>query len=192
MCLQVRKHLESFNLNWFKDIVCGTGDGAPVMIRFGTLTPFPYLQCMNHGIHLAVMDVLYTKKPLEDDEVTEDGLSDDSDKEDSDMDSEDDERQDESVDYDLSSNAADAVKIMREIVKLFKYSPVRNSVLQAEAIKMIGKELKLKLDLKIRWNSLVTSIERYLRMSEVIRAALEKLDEADKFTDEHLETLKVD
>lgn len=40
------------------DIIGCTSDGAAVMVRFGSLIPSNHQQCMNHGIHLAVLDAI--------------------------------------------------------------------------------------------------------------------------------------
>lgn len=41
------------------DIISMSGDGAPVNIKFGSISS-PYFQlCLNHRIHLAVIKVFY-------------------------------------------------------------------------------------------------------------------------------------
>lgn len=44
-----------------EDISGITTDGARVMVKMGKLLPFIHQQCISHGLHLAVTDVLYKK-----------------------------------------------------------------------------------------------------------------------------------
>lgn len=58
----VEQHLLSFNLNLEKDIIASTNDSASVMGKYNRfIDPIGQL-CYNHAIHLAVVDVLYSKK----------------------------------------------------------------------------------------------------------------------------------
>ena len=54
----VTKKLEAMNLNTATDIVASIQDGASVMKRYGRLMPFENQFCLNHGINLAILDVL--------------------------------------------------------------------------------------------------------------------------------------
>lgn len=56
--------LSDFNLSLQSDIVAITSDGASVMIKFGRLSPAHQQICYNHGIHLAVMEVMYQKRKV--------------------------------------------------------------------------------------------------------------------------------
>lgn len=90
-----------------------TGDGAPVMKKFGKQLKVPYVICANHTIHLAVTDKLFEKKVQE----TNDS-SDDEDYDDEDLDEEDElpESFQPAADYYVT------IKKMREIIKVFRYS----------------------------------------------------------------------
>jgi hypothetical protein len=57
----VSKRLAEYNIDLGADIVSSTSDGAPVMVKFGKESPAEFNLCFNHGIHLAVLDVLYKK-----------------------------------------------------------------------------------------------------------------------------------
>lgn len=46
------------------DIVSITTDGAKVMVKMGRQLPIIHQLCMAHGLHLAVMDVLYSKEVI--------------------------------------------------------------------------------------------------------------------------------
>jgi hypothetical protein len=58
---------------------------------------------------------------------------------------------------------------LRKLVKYFKNSTVRNSILQKHVIEDFNKDLKLILDGETRWNSLV---ERLLKLKNCIRKDL--------------------
>lgn len=59
---EVKKALKSFNIK--PDNVFGaTTDGAAVMIKFGKSSGYWHQLCYNHGLHLAVCDVLYKNAP---------------------------------------------------------------------------------------------------------------------------------
>ena len=53
------KKLEDFGLDAKTDLVSGSTDGASVMKKAGRVLPFLHFLCQNHGIHLAVLEVLY-------------------------------------------------------------------------------------------------------------------------------------
>jgi len=69
-------------------------------------------------------------------------------------------------------NEHNVVTKMRNVIKLFKSSPVQNSILQ----KIISKEGKskkqLSLDVKTRWNSLESSVSTFLELLPQIKQAL--------------------
>jgi hypothetical protein len=59
-CIELlRGRLAAFRLNLDTDIVAVCTDGASVMCRVGRLLSAEHQQCIVHGIHLAVQDVLY-------------------------------------------------------------------------------------------------------------------------------------
>lgn len=70
------------------NIVAATTDGAAVMVKFGRESQFIHQLCYNHGLHLAVMDVL-----RKDNSVAVDDIDDDND----DYDYEDDEYPEEEI-----------------------------------------------------------------------------------------------
>ena len=62
-CIElVQQVLQNFDLNYHQDIVCITTDGALVMRKVGRLSICDQQLCIVHGIHLAIIDVLY-KQP---------------------------------------------------------------------------------------------------------------------------------
>ena len=78
----------------------------------------------------------------------------------------------------LHSSLSPAVKQIRNIVRWFRKSPVRNEVLQKYVREERGQELMLVLDCKTRWNSLYDMLDRF----DVLKAAVHKalIDIGDK------------
>lgn len=160
------------------------------MVKFGKIMPFEYNLCLNHAIHLAVIDVVFPKikkTPISNNisQVSSTSSDDESDYEDEVNDhcsasyedslnenscSED----DESIEtvYAVEDKYKSTLKKMRKIVKLFKMSPVSNAVLQSIIQKSHGHKLELKLDVKTRWNSFVIAGLRFLKVKDCIVEAL--------------------
>ena len=59
---------------------------------------------------------------------------------------------------------------------MFKRLPTNHSILQQNITKIMGKKLKLKLDIKTQWNSLSVMIRQFLILSECINKSLIKLN----------------
>jgi len=66
-----------FGVSLEDDIVAVVSDSAAVMQKFGKLSPAQQQLCYNHGLHLAVLKVLYNKRNENDVEV--DNISNESD-----------------------------------------------------------------------------------------------------------------
>ena len=75
---------------------------------------------------------------------------------------------------------------IRQIVKYFKKSPLKNDLLQKLIFDRFKKELKLILDCRTRWNSICPMIDRFILLKECI-------DELSpiKISDEEIKVLKV-
>lgn len=58
----VEQLLISFNVK-DNSVAAVTSDGASVMVKFGKMVPYFHQLCYNHGLHLAVQDVLYRSAP---------------------------------------------------------------------------------------------------------------------------------
>ena len=56
----LRVKLAEFDLDLSRHVTCVTTDGASVMAKFGRSLPCEHQLCFAHGVHLAVIDVLYT------------------------------------------------------------------------------------------------------------------------------------
>lgn len=190
----VQNHLRVFGLDMDKDIVAAVKDGATVMNKFGRDIKALSIVCLNHGIHLSVIDFLFKKNPSEDFENVED------EEDEEENDDEDDELQQETSfevtevlndDKEMKENFQETIKKVRKICKLFRKSPVRNDEnLQPQVMKALGKELKLALDVKTRWNSTVTMLRRFLLLTKEIKMALIQLDMNFDFSDDEITLLQ--
>lgn len=161
------------------------------MVAFGRLFEFTYLLCWNHALHLAVSDIIYKKKNVSSgfqfislsSELAEPTDPSNSEKELSDMDSDCDESDSDietapdNEDNDVDENRyGNVIRKMRMIIKLFRLSPVRNSILQKNIKRKLNKELSLIIDTPTRWNSLFESASRFLRVVECIIQSLSHKD----------------
>lgn len=184
---QFAKRLQEFGVDE-KRIVGNTGDGAPTMSKFGRIAAALYLLCINHGIHLAVMDIIFPKKttptpsapiptapapePVHDESSDED--SDSAETETDRLSDNEEEGDDETIpiEVEIREKFRDTITRMRKVEVMFKRSPVKNSLLQKFILRDAGSKLQLKLDSKTRWNSLVESAIRFLRVVAQIEEAL--------------------
>jgi hypothetical protein len=82
-----------------------------------------------------------------------------------------------------------ALDKMRKIIKFFRKSSVRTEILLKHVTAKEGKALRLLLDVKTRWSSLVTSINRFLRLIDSVNISLEELG-AEPYCECHLIILK--
>ena len=67
---------------------------------------------------------------------------------------------------------------------MFRKSPLKNEILQMYVKGMFFKELKLILDLKIRWNSVVAMLERFLELKTCILKTMIDLKEILNISEE--------
>lgn len=197
----VKAKLKDYGIEMDNDIVGSTHDGASVMVKYGkNILPFSQL-CYNHAIHLAVLDVFYKKSGsliTNDDAVIDTNFQDDENLEYDENLADDDcvettEQNDEVADafaFDGNLNfqndlvrqlpifREDIGKILdetRKIIKFFKYSSVRSSVLEKHIIDQEGKKLRLLLDCKTRWNSIIPMVNRFIKIYDCIQKALMEL-----------------
>jgi hypothetical protein len=197
----LKKKLESYGLDMQRDIVVTTSDGASVMKKLGRLSAVNQQLCYNHGIHLAVVKVLYKKKNntqsaenISDDEIEfeePDEFETEVIEEDySEVFIDQIEEEDDDVDNELTNqlNTLETVNRCRDIVKLFKRSPSKNEILQKYVKLVEGKELQVLLDLKIRWSSLEKMLTRFIRILKPIEDTLDDINRTDMWEPENTET----
>lgn len=157
MVEKVSKHLELFGINYQKDLVGSTQDGAAVNKKFMKIMNIVEQFCFNHAVHLGVCDTLYKKTQ----ECVLNNL-DSSDIEENDnfdqfTDLEIIEEVDDNIDFSIILTKA------REVVKFIKYSSVRNHIFQTKVVEKFGNEIELHLDVKHRWNSIPTMIDPLIK-----------------------------
>lgn len=185
--------LEYFNISW-SDITAVTCDGAGVNIKFGRESDSEMVICINHSIHLAILDAIIRNKKsdinnsnsnntnfrIENDNYDE--SSNDSIEETNDV---------ENVEIGFcDSKLHDCIEATRSIVKFFRNSPVRNTCLQNYVKKTFNKELTLILDCKTRWNSCLNMIERFIILFDCIKLALKDLNNLHGFSKIDVKILK--
>lgn len=171
----VMKHLHEFGLSMQRHVLASTTDGAAVMQKFGRECPTEMVLCLNHAIHLAVIDVIYTKKNEADNEgpIDSDSEIQHYGEENDDFSSDSDENDDiEASEIIIQTDFKQALQDVRKIVRLFRKSPLSNSLLQKYVKEDKGRELQLLLDTRTRWNSLVTMVDRFLELKQSIKKAL--------------------
>ena len=181
------ERLNSFGLENEPHIVAFTADGAAVMKKFGSLSQSEYQGCYSHALHLAVCDVLYKESEVITETIPDD-CEDDSDQE---------ETEEtfaivtEAVrELSLKEDIAVAIKNVRKDVKFFRKSPKSNEFLQENIKKVCGKELKLILDVRTRWNSLYEMLERYVQVRMCVVKTLTDLSKTSSVSDEECSLCK--
>ena len=185
--------LIEFNIELQKHIVNITCDGAPVMVKMGRLSGINQQLCLAHGVHLAVVAVLYSKNtiPIYDEGTDEepngtsqiqstisdsynDGLCGAEDTEGEFIFSDEDNGE---IDEDVyippfKINIKTVIVKFRNIVRIFRKSPLKNEVLQSYIKEDLGKTLNLVMDCKTSWNSLINMISRLLTVRKPLCKAM--------------------
>jgi hypothetical protein len=160
-------------------VIATTGDGAAVMVAFGKLFPFTYLLCLSHALHLAVSDIIYNKRAqsafnfVVHNESSDEGETSDTESATESMNEEDAMATDDPEENDVNdTNYGDVITRMRKIIKIFRRSSYNNDILQKKIVEEFDKELSLILDTPTRWNSLLESAARFLRVVDCIKESL--------------------
>lgn len=155
---QVKIHLDKFGLVLRTHIVATVNDGASVMKKYGRIIDISMQLCLNHGIHLAVEDVIY-KKSRNAVVVVEDEEIDDTSDQDDDFDGGDGliVRSHENV-----PSFIDELERVREVIRYIRGSQLRNEFFIAKS------GLELKLDVKNRWNSVPEMLTSVIRSQDAI------------------------
>ncbi len=159
----IKDKLNTFGLDMKKHIVGCTTDGASVMLKFGRISASEHQQCLAHALHLSVCGVLYKKGNIPT------GASDTNN-----TDDEDDEDEEYLEGEEHSERIQPTITKVRQCVRFFRRSPIRNEVLQGYVKQEKGHELSLLLDNKTRWSSLHSMISRFLLLkNSILKTALD-------------------
>ncbi|GBP71214.1 hypothetical protein EVAR_18007_1 [Eumeta japonica] len=154
-------------------------------------SPSEMILCLNHAIHLGVVDTFYKKRQATS-AVSSSEDTDDSDDEIMENKNSSDDEADDNASYDTNFRLQpiDEIKRVldetRSLVKLFRKSPLKNSQLQNYVKAEFGKELSLLLDVKTRWNSIIVMAERFLKLKNCVKKALIDLNMLDKWNEDNL------
>ncbi|CAH0560643.1 unnamed protein product [Brassicogethes aeneus] len=184
----LQKRLLAFQLNLSKDIVAVTTDGASTMVKVGKLITLMQQLCFAHGIQLAVIDVLYKKDgpvppPTSTTYFKEDPNFSDSGAEIEYEDCEETGNMDmnyrievsENNDFLEMSNDHDLYILISRVsktIRMFRKSPTKNYLLQKQIRNDHGKELKLIIDCKTRWSSMLDMLDRFNFLKNSIKKTL--------------------
>lgn len=206
----VESHLKYFGIEPSRDIVAATGDGASVMLKFGRLSPFIYQVCLNHGFHLGVTKTFYNKKKnlRNSNEAIETEVLDDNFSEDDDSIHGDDDEE-----FCLNEDIDEILTSVRRVVSFFRRSSLKTDLLQKKVQELnavstekdvnvvdgietlqnnlLDNKVKLQLDVKHRWNTIVHMIRIFIKYFAPIKDALVELDEEEMLDGINLETLQM-
>ena len=91
----------------------------------------------------------------------------------------------EDRDLELSQKIEKVINKIRMVVRIFRRSPVKNDVLQKNCQAEFNKELKLIMDTRTRWNSLLKMLSRFLEIRTAVEKTLKDLNNGSKCLDEN-------
>ncbi|GFU33513.1 BED-type domain-containing protein [Nephila pilipes] len=176
----VETKLKEFGIITEKHIVACVTDGASMMVKFGKIMSCENHLCYAHAIHLAVCDVLYNKQIDLGENIVE--IEDKSHEEENNDESEElIEDLDKALDLEFESgvgtdasfhityaeknsitNINESIKKIRNVVKLFRKSPLKNDILQKYVTEEFGCEKMKALGLKPLPNGQLKFVSKYL------------------------------
>ena len=192
----VNERLLEFGLK-MEDIVAATTDGVSVMKSFGRIICCVHQLCFAHGYHLAITDFLYARKNLFEglEKERENNIT----ESDSEFSSEEElEEVDKAVEdlvetkktgVELQRFVAEVIVKVRTVVKMFRKSPLKNEILHKHIQAQLNTELKLILDLKTKWNSLLELIKTFTKVEKCTRMALVEIETSVTITDAEMKIL---
>ena len=147
LVVTLKNHLDTFEVSLNNDIIAATQDGAGVNRKFICLTNVISKFCINHTIHLAVVDTLHKQDNDTIFEYTNDELYEV-------------DNYDDAIDLEARENIDDEnidyhnfLLKSRKVTKFIKNSMVHNYIFQEKVKQKYRHEIELQLDVKARWNS---------------------------------------
>ena len=152
LLMMIMARVSFFGINNVKYVTC---DGASVNKKLSRVGNLKIQQCVNHGLHLAVIDVLYNNHLNVQQGVDE--LSENDDIEDSDN------SESDSSDNVLTKSLHSIISSIRKISVKFKRSPKLMNILRQFT------PLKPIIDCKTRWNSMLLMIKRFMEIKNSIK-----------------------
>ena len=193
----VKERLDEFGL-MMKDIVATTTDGASVMKSFGRMICCVHQLCFADGYHLAVTDFLYARQNLfeglekerennntgSDSEFSSEYEMEEVDKAAVDL------VETEAIGVELQQFVAEVIGKARTVVKMFRKSPLKKEILQKHIQAQLHTELKLILDSKTKWNSLLEMIKIFVRAEKRIRMAHVEIGTSTTITNAEIKILR--
>ena len=191
----VNERLHEFGLK-MEDIVAATTNGASVMKSFGRMICCVHQLCFAYGHHLAVTDFLYTRQNLF--EGLEKERENNNTGSDSEFSSEEMEEvneaavdlvETEAIGVELQQFVAEVIGKVRTVVKMFRNRPLKDEILQKRIQVQLNTELKLILDSKTKWNSLLEMIKLFVRAEKCIRMALVEIGTSTTITNAEMKIL---
>ena len=180
----ITKRCAEFNIKYPKDILALTTDGASVMIKLGKISNVIHLQCINHGLHLAVLDffkehIVSIPTPKFCGQKTN-----------YDLDSENERETSELCNGKNITTINSILNNIRLIIKIFKTSTLKNDILQKYIIEESGAETKLILDCPTRWCSTEKMISNFLKNISPIKKAFIDMNIEFKISEQEIKLLK--
>ena len=134
--------------------------------------------CYAHAVHLVVSDVLYknqgdsevSETESEDQDTVDEGdVSDDDFADDMNMTCT---WEESALEARLTATIRPAIDKVRKIARFFRKSPVKNDHLQKIIKEEKGREMALIVDVRIRWNSMLKMLSRFLEIKSSVAKAL--------------------
>ncbi|XP_037823818.1 uncharacterized protein LOC119612145 [Lucilia sericata] len=148
--------------------------------------------CFAHGLHLALIDVIYKKTAII---FPEEEFSSDDDEDVGDLEVVNPEDIFKVCSYEKENNITDNFHVkplidkIRKTVKMFRKSPTKNDILQKYVKDDKGKELKLLIDCRTRWNTLFEMCQRFSELEIPLKKTFIDL-KCEQFTDDEFRSIK--